>query len=540
MHFIREACYRRPLEPKGLAYSRGGTAIGMGLLFLAFVGYLINQIYNDHPLIQISSENIGLDIETPDVEICAQGSTMTVVKCSAMYYNWTVVDIPNCFQDYFRAGANNETSKCYVFESRNRYRMSTGLTYDSRNALRRLDFYWNVDSLQNLTASTISIPAIAVQLYDPHFTTWWPETIGDSPMELEMSTNIKLGATRATSYINHTSGIFYHLQKYRAIRKRDAATVFGLKPNFIEIVTLINNQHDWPIQSNPPPPPPAFDKNLYQGYFSVQLSQSTIDIKTEVRQHTILASVALAGGCYGVLTTIYILLFGMTRLTPWGLVHHIPVFFSRHRHADLNNSDDEESINSGTSSEIKAKKAKKKISSTILIPWFFRSRIRGAEKTYTPNDIKESIMTNMIVRSQLEEQKGNLNRVDTSELQLLNSSKSPSTPPPPTGNVYYRAPAPPLPPHYTTGSSSGSTVSEEIVSIPLNDNTATQQAASDERTVELSNRVEELEIILSEYFINTAYLDQLRNRQNGGLSAEEALKNLQKRQKKQQQQPRQQ
>lgn len=43
-----------------------------------------------------------------------------------------------------------------------------------------------------------------------------------------MSTNIKLGATRATSYINHTSGIFYHLQKYRAIRPREAATVLGL------------------------------------------------------------------------------------------------------------------------------------------------------------------------------------------------------------------------------------------------------------------------------------------------------------------------
>lgn len=230
----------------------------------------------------------------------------------------------------------------------------------------------------------------------------------------------------------------------------------------------------------------------------------------------------------------------MTRLTPWGLVHHIPVFFSKHRHSDPNNSDDEESINSGTSSEIKAKKEKKKLSTTISIPWFFRSRIRGAEKTYTPNDIKEPIITNMIARSQLEEQKGNLDRVDTSELQLLNSSKSPSTPSPPTGKVYYRAPAPPLPPHYTTGSSSGSTASEDIVSIPINDNTAMQQATSDERTMELSNRVEELEIILSEYFINTVYLDQLRNRPTGGLSAEEALKNIQKRQIKQQQSPRQQ
>lgn len=104
-----------------------------------------------------------------------------------MYYNWTVVDIPNCFRDYFRAGANNETSKCYVFETRNRYRMATGLTYDSRNALRRLDFYWNADNLGNLSYSTISIPAIAVQLYDPHFTTWTPETVGNSAMEVSGS-----------------------------------------------------------------------------------------------------------------------------------------------------------------------------------------------------------------------------------------------------------------------------------------------------------------------------------------------------------------
>lgn len=62
--------------------------------------------------------------------------------------------------------------------------MATGLTYDSRDALRRLDFYWSIDNLKNLTYSTISIPAIAIQLYDPSFTTWNPETIGNSPTEV--------------------------------------------------------------------------------------------------------------------------------------------------------------------------------------------------------------------------------------------------------------------------------------------------------------------------------------------------------------------
>lgn len=58
-----------------------------------------------------------------------------------------------------------------------------------------------------------------------------------------MSTNIKLGATRATSYINHTSGIFYHLQKYRAIRKRDAATIFGLVSTGFYPTCRVHYQH---------------------------------------------------------------------------------------------------------------------------------------------------------------------------------------------------------------------------------------------------------------------------------------------------------
>lgn len=33
---------------------------------------------------------------------------------------------------------------------------------------------------------------------------------------------------------------------------------------------------------------------------------------------------ALIGGAYGVMTTLYILLFGMIRLGPFGLVHHVP------------------------------------------------------------------------------------------------------------------------------------------------------------------------------------------------------------------------
>lgn len=116
-----------------------------------------------------------------------QNSTLTVVKCTAMYYNWTQVDIPNCWERFFRHGANNEATKCYIFETNDTYRMATGVVYDSRDALRRLDFYWNIDDIRNLSYSTVSLPAVAVQLYDPHFSTWKMPTVGNTTIEVNQA-----------------------------------------------------------------------------------------------------------------------------------------------------------------------------------------------------------------------------------------------------------------------------------------------------------------------------------------------------------------
>lgn len=285
----------------------------------------------------------------------------------------------------------------------------------------------------------------------------------------------------------------------------------------------------------------SFKCLLNHGYF----------LQTEIRQHTVLASVALAGGCYGLLTTIYILLFGMTRLTPWGLVHHIPVFISKHRHHDLRDKkySQEENMyhqNEGPDERVGRtdnNMKKRGFSTSVLIPWFFRSS-RRSDESFTSADVKEAIMTKMIVRNKFQgpEQSAKLTRVDSTELHLLDSDKrtSSSTGPAPSncdkqyndiplspqqhnGNteILYHAPRlssipPALPPHYSMASSS-STRNVEITPMDTNAALLREQEKSsrwEARTTELSNRVEELEIILSEYFINTAYLDQLRVRKN--------------------------
>lgn len=284
-----------------------------------------------------------------------------------------------------------------------------------------------------------------------------------------------------------------------------------------------------------------------------------------MRQHTVLAAVALAGGCYGVLTTIYILLFGMTRLTPWGLVHHIPVFISnRKNHAKdgmyieeggydqtNNNAHPGQSIQS-EDNDNKVVPNKSKLSSTVLVPWFFRSRVRG-DKTYTTNGRNDTFMRHMITRKELEGDEKEVHQLETlkagnhankpsmysPELRLLNSKdrrknsltssnssnslneQYVSTPTPQAANL-----PPVLPPHYTmpmveNGGSSSSHYYNNNSNIDNISNLLRleQERSSvlEVRSTELSNRVEELEVILSEYFINTNYLDQLRARRNSKL-----------------------
>ncbi|GAA5799776.1 hypothetical protein HPULCUR_005194 [Helicostylum pulchrum] len=199
-------------------------------------------------------------------------------------------------------------------------------------------------------------------------------------------------------------------------------------------------------------------------------------------------------------------------------------------------------------------KKKKSFYSNTLVPWFFRSRLRKSDESFTTVDAKEAVMTKMIARSKMQEreQLPRLSRIDSTELQLLDSvnrrpeqqhitnsssfinieglgtndsydkalkklslSTQASTD---STDMLYHGPTlanfpPALPPHSTAagGSRGEGNFMESNEAIRREQIKST---ALETRTTELANRVEELETILSEYFINTAYLDQLRVRRN--------------------------
>lgn len=288
------------------------------------------------------------------------------------------------------------------------------------------------------------------------------------------------------------------------------------------------------------------------------------------------------------LTTVYILLFGMTRLTPWGLVHHIPVFISNRRHHkrddkafmdamvldsghEKNKNNDIESNDSVLMDEFNnesAQKKKKGNLSTKLIPWFFRSNLNAKAVTTDPNT---SILERMLSLKKVSDQdsrtelgrresyhidndsrtqlphasetpgihhtQDDLNELSTTSDFLLNNEaqnrqstssmkKTPASPrvvTSPTALFFNNnngSNRPPFSPTITKRHSISSDImlydqQEQHLQNPTQDSVTilTEVIKQEkEKSKELATRVDELEIILSQYFINTAYLDQLRTK----------------------------
>ncbi|KAI9312856.1 hypothetical protein BX666DRAFT_776034 [Dichotomocladium elegans] len=346
MYFMFEAFHRRPLESRALAYTRITFAVVFTILFFVYCGYLINQvslsdeksttmmltslpsrqIKFDNPLLRLSTEHIKDEYEMPHVEVCAQNTTLTFVRCDLMYMNWSTISTPDCYK-YIRFGTflPTDVSRCYLFESNGtiHYGVKDPSLYAAdATQIRRVDIYWKIDSIQNITAASVGIPAITMMLYDIRFSRWNEMSANMIPQQAIFENEMAQGNYRSTSTQNYTSTIFFTPSKYRAIRPGDAGSLMGFAPQYVDIYTITATQLDWPIHIADNP---DIQNGVYQGLFSVQLAKTTYEVQTEQRQHTLLSAIALVGGAYGVIITMYTLMFGMVRHSPWGAAHQIPL-----------------------------------------------------------------------------------------------------------------------------------------------------------------------------------------------------------------------
>ena len=122
----------------------------------------------------------------PQIEMCSENSTMTIVRCDLMYMNWSMSTIPNCY-DYIHLGDQSDTpTKCYLFDSDDTFKYGVTANYTpTTDDIRRIDIYWKIDSILNASSASISVPSITMELYNSNFSRWdEPEEDGMIPQQV--------------------------------------------------------------------------------------------------------------------------------------------------------------------------------------------------------------------------------------------------------------------------------------------------------------------------------------------------------------------
>ncbi|KAH8548327.1 hypothetical protein BGW37DRAFT_179699 [Umbelopsis sp. PMI_123] len=254
--------------------------------------------------------------------MCSSNANLRIWYCDIVSMNWTTRRVQNC-SGLIQKGAYMPTMFCQIFQSNGSIAFGIDSDIPGQNLVRRVDFYWQIDNLTAAVEGTLAVPAIALQLYSPKFNPWYTNDIQQwIPRQFQAYRDITMGVTKATSIQRHSTNVIFTPTTYLAIRPFDFGSLFGLTAQYVEIPTISTESIIWPMHFNP-----NFTNGMMTGHFSIQLGSGTVNVQQEQRQHTILSLLALTGGAFGLLNIIYVILFGMTRLAPWGLVHRFTFFF---------------------------------------------------------------------------------------------------------------------------------------------------------------------------------------------------------------------
>lgn len=345
MFFIREAFVQKPFEKKSLVYVRGMTALLLTAVCFAYFVYLAIQVYEDQPLIKLLAVNLTDSYPSPDIEMCSANSPLRLWYCDIVKMDWSIERRNNC-TGLVKKGVYSPTMFCQIYQSNGSISFGLDSFQKQDSQVRRIDFYWEIDNLTASVSQTIAIPALSLQLYDPKFNPWYTgDTATWIPRQFQAYRDITMGVAKATTMQRYTTDIYFTPQIYKAIRPYDFGSLLGMIAQYVDIPTVDTNWLAWPMHFNS-----NFSNTAMTGQFSIQLASGTMKIQQEQRQHSILSLLALGGGAFGLVNILYVMLFGMNRLTPWGLVHRIPFFFEAKPIPTYERSDVIELVKTTTSS----------------------------------------------------------------------------------------------------------------------------------------------------------------------------------------------
>ncbi|KAI7887984.1 uncharacterized protein EV154DRAFT_325961 [Mucor mucedo] len=266
--------------------------------------------------------------------------------------------------------------------------------------------------------------------------------------------------------MNYALIVSYHPQQYRLLKSYKLANFFGLRPDFLDFNTFAISTASSPLQSDEIYPDLA--RELYDGLFVLRKDARIREIKTEVMQHTVISSIALAGGGYSVLTGVYVLLFGMSKVSPWGIAHIIPMYVKRKQQSKKNDEENADSINE------KIEEGARNIFKLNSLPGKKFTPLDPTEMSNPYSNVSESIPqeASFMLPTHIDIDESN---TVTKSVLLNNKCETSSKP----NNIKENQD------------------SKELIKLR-------------KETAMLATEMKELKIILSEYFIDTKYMDQLR------------------------------
>ncbi|CAG8627563.1 9513_t:CDS:2, partial [Paraglomus occultum] len=183
--------------------------------------------------------------------------------------------------------------------------------------LRAVEFLYKIENLTASIQNQWAIPAIHVQTYHPDYNQDWKPP-PNAPKALIFETDVRTERNSFVGMQNYLTKVMVRQSKSRTINHKTFLSILGLEPKYYDYLFIDVDARYFPLEPNS-----TFSPTNNTGVFSVERpdDSSTQEVKEQQRTKTLLSSLGIAGGAFGVLLSLYRVLFGESRLKPWGIFH---------------------------------------------------------------------------------------------------------------------------------------------------------------------------------------------------------------------------
>ncbi|GBB86830.1 hypothetical protein RclHR1_13280002 [Rhizophagus clarus] len=285
-------------------------------VYITYLAYLIYGIVTDKPTLNVE-QNFLDQIDVPDMKICGATPDLLILRCDFIMKDGNNNQVNNC-NDYISSAVTDlgtHRNFCYTFKANKTIKY----VHPDKplDGLTKIGFYF-YENTTAAEANALGIASLSIQLISPDFDPFMnPEKVV-SEMDKATRSELELQWNFIAGMSNYVALVKFKTSIYNAILPGDVSAIIGFGPHYHITPNIESLVNYFPFNSNPYDVPPGTT-----GYFSVAAGSFIQESTTEQRSSTILGAIGSAGGALGVVGGIAVILFGDSRVNPWGYAHKL-------------------------------------------------------------------------------------------------------------------------------------------------------------------------------------------------------------------------